>query len=161
MIGDAAFSQAVSLAFMPLLACGMPPEGLSLALSESDDLDGANPLYGCLGIAVAAALLSAGFSIDVEGVAFIGEIWPSGALKALNEEAVQKAEFIIARAVAHDIRLLVTHKSLLNQKEAAKAAKKAGVEIIPVNDLQQVTEFVKDLISIREISENEIRRELR
>ena len=146
-----AVERNVKLTQVALAQLRILPKAAHLFLTEADDLQSCHCPDAMLGFGVALALVDAGLPAELERMAFIGAVRPSGELVLDSPEALEKASFVVARAVAYGCDTLVCPAAFAAAPEVKQFAERAHVELIGVERLAQAIEFAKDTVQLRDL----------
>lgn len=144
----AAFEASLRLAQLAARWRGIPSCGVAASMVEAgDDIDHSYCPYSQLGTAVMLALVESGMSSDLPHVAFVGELHPTGELKATRPKDEIKIPFLISRAKVHGIDTIVCSPDFKAKAEAF-ARRPAGIDLVPVNVLTEAIDYAKSVQSL-------------
>lgn len=148
LVGTPAFESCLRLSQLALHSCGISPAVGALAsiVETGDSIDGTYCPYAQLGTAVALSLAEAGLSADLPSVAFVGELQPSGEIKAIRPKDEVKIPFIVSRAKAHGVEAIACPAGF--QEKGRDFAKHLGVDLMPIATLAQAVDYAKSVQSL-------------
>lgn len=148
LLGTPAFESCLRLSQLALGSCGIPfgRNILASIIETEDDIDRTHCPYAELGTAIMLALMGAELPTDLPNVAFVGELHPSGKVKAVRPKDDVKIPFMISRAEAHGVDAIVC--SVDFERKGQGLAKSLGVDLAPVDTLAQAVDYAKTVQSL-------------
>lgn len=149
----AAFETVLRHSRLTLKSCGVPSCGILASMVETgDDIGYASYSYSQLGTAVMLALVESGASAELPSIAFVGELYASGELKATRSKDEIKIPFMISRAKVHGIGAIVCSSDFA--EKGRSFACDAGIDLVQVNSLAEAVDYAKSVQSLDEFLES-------